>query len=380
MPFAFIDMDLFNENIRQILQRTGDKKIRVASQAIRCTHILKYILNSNPLFEGVMCYTAQEAVYLSQQGFNNLLIGYPTLQKQDLEAICEELKKGKEIILTIDSPGHLHRLNKIAASFELKVPVCVEIDMSTDFSRTHFGAWRSTIRTVEDMLSLLAEARPLTHIQIVALMGYEAQLAEIADTYQGQMLKARSIRNMKKRSIPMIHQRRQAIASYLEETNIDLKFVNGGGTGSLESTIKDHSVTELTIGSAFFSPALFDNFDHFKHLPATAFAVQIVRRPKKGVYACLGGGYIASGPTSMDKSPVIYLPKGAILTPEEGAGEIQTPIIYHGEERLALGDPVFMRHSKSGELCEHFNELYLVSEGKVVDKVQTYRGEGKCFL
>jgi D-serine deaminase-like pyridoxal phosphate-dependent protein len=98
------------------------------------------------------------------------------------------------------------------------------------------------------------------------------------------------------------------------------------------------------------------------------------------LYTCLGGGYVASGSAGTEKLPRPYLPDGAALLPLEGAGEVQTPVRYRGPERLALGDPIFMRHSKAGELCEHFNTLLLVMAGRVVGEVPTYRGEGQVFL
>jgi D-serine deaminase-like pyridoxal phosphate-dependent protein len=68
------------------------------------------------------------------------------------------------------------------------------------------------------------------------------------------------------------------------------------------------------------------------------------------------------------------------LIDQEGAGEVQTPVIYTGAEHLHLGDPVFLRHSKAGELCERFKSLLLVQGGKVTGEVLTYRGEGQCFV
>ena len=59
---------------------------------------------------------------------------------------------------------------------------------------------------------------------------------------------------------------------------------------------------------------------------------------------------------------------------------MQTPICYTGGAALSLGDPIFMRHSKAGELCERFNTLLLVSDGAVVGEAPTYRGEGQAFL
>jgi D-serine deaminase-like pyridoxal phosphate-dependent protein len=139
-------------------------------------------------------------------------------------------------------------------------------------------------------------------------------------------------------------------------------------------------VTEITVGSAFYSPTLFDSYRDFRYLPAAGFAIEIVRRPRGDLYTCLGGGYVASGVAGPDRLPHPYLPMGAHLLALEGAGEVQTPVRYTGGEELSLGDPIFLRHAKAGELCERFTHLLLVADGTVVDVATTYRGDGQCFL
>jgi D-serine deaminase-like pyridoxal phosphate-dependent protein len=160
----------------------------------------------------------------------------------------------------------------------------------------------------------------------------------------------------------------------------DLEFVNGGGTGSLHTTRAEPAVTEITVGSGFYSPALFDSYRDFRYQPAAGFAIEIVRRPQPDIYTCLGGGYIASGAAGKEKLPEAYLPQGAKLEALEGAGEVQTPVRYRGAEKLDIGDPIFLRHAKAGELCERFTHLLLVRDGKVVETVTTYRGDGRNFL
>ncbi|MGH2481403.1 MAG: amino acid deaminase/aldolase, partial [Ktedonobacteraceae bacterium] len=163
-------------------------------------------------------------------------------------------------------------------------------------------------------------------------------------------------------------------------SGLTLRFVNGGGTGSQLSTCIEAVVTEVTVGSGFYSPTLFDNYKDFRYQPAVGYAIEIVRKPAPGTYTCLGGGYIASGAIGADKQPQPYLPAGAKLTPSEGAGEVQTPVNYSGNHRLDLGDPIFMRHAKAGEICERFTHLVLVQQGQIVDEITTYRGDGQCFL
>ena len=159
-----------------------------------------------------------------------------------------------------------------------------------------------------------------------------------------------------------------------------LRFVNAGGTGSLESSSAEPWVSELTAGSGLFGPALFDDYTRFRPRPAAFYTLPIVRRPGTGVVTALGGGYPASGPAGADRLPRPWWPAGLKLDPQEGAGETQTPLRGAVANTLKIGDRVWMRHAKAGELCERFNRLYLVSGNRIVDEVPTYRGEGQCFL
>ena len=211
-------------------------------------------------------------------------------------------------------------------------------------------------------------------------MGYEAQIAGLGDNFVGQRIKNMIVQQLKRRSIREVAARRAALVERVRSYGVALRFVNGGGTGSIATTCEENAVTEITVGSAFYSPTLFDNYRDFRYRPAAGFAVEIVRHPQPSIYTCLGGGYIASGSAGPEKLPQPYLLQGATLDALEGAGEVQTPVRYTGTIALEVGDPVFMRHSKAGELCERFTHLLLVKDGAVVDEVTTYRGDGQCFL
>jgi D-serine deaminase-like pyridoxal phosphate-dependent protein len=240
--------------------------------------------------------------------------------------------------------------------------------------------WRSAVQTAEQALAVVAAVQESSHVKLAGLMGYEAQIAGIADAKPGSAFMNGLMRFLKRQSQPQVTARRQAVVAAVQVAGVTLRFVNGGGSGSLQSSGAETAVTELTAGSAFYAPGLFTNYTDYEYYPAAGYAIQIVRQPRPDIYTCLGGGYIASGDAGADRLPQPFLPTGAKLMPFEGAGEVQTPIRYDGPVQLELGDPIFMRHAKAGELCEHFNQLLLIANDQIVDTVNTYRGEGCNFL
>jgi D-serine deaminase-like pyridoxal phosphate-dependent protein len=380
MPFAYLDLDLLEQNIRQVVARADGKRVRLASKSLRSVAVIQRILASDACFHGIMCYTAHEAVFLASHGFADLLIGYPAWNEQDIGAVARATQNGAHITLMVDSIEHIEQIEVVASQHEVRLPVCLEIDMSMDLPGLHFGVWRSPVHNAEQARPIIERIQAKQHVWLDGIMGYEAQIAGVCDNFPGHKAKNTVVQGLKKRSIHEIAERRAAVVELIKSFDLELRFVNGGGTGSIVSTRAEQVVTEITVGSGFYAPALFDNYRDFHYQPAAGYAIEIVRRPHPHIYTCLGGGYIASGSTGPEKQPLPYLPEGAKLETLEGAGEVQTPIRYEGPVTLQIGDPIFMRHSKAGELCERFTHLLLVKDGAVVDEVTTYRGDGQCFL
>lgn len=378
MPFAFLDMDLFRQNAKDILARAGSKNIRIASKSIRCRKALDDLLAFHDQVQGLMTFSAPETVWLSKLGYDDLLLAYPIFHPEDIREICMEVAKGKQIMLMADSVEHVRQLGAVAKEVGVRLPICLELSMAMEIPGIYFGVFRSPMNTEEKALEIHKVIKETPSVRLNSVMGYEAQVAGLGDRTPGLGIKGPAVRFLKKRSIKYVAKLRALVIEALEKDGAELEVVNGGGTGSMESTREEDCVTEITVGSGFFSSHLFDYYDNFKHLPAAGYAIEVVRKPADGIYTCLGGGYVASGSAGKEKLPLPYLPSGAKLHPNEGAGEVQTPILYKGN--LNLGDPVFLRHCKAGELCERFDSLLVVENGKITSETPTYRGEGKCFL
>src|SRR6266851_10287525 len=84
LPFAFVDIDLLEQNVREVTRRAAGKQVRLASKSIRSVSILERLFHSSPdCFRGIMCYTAGEAAFLATRGLDDLLIGYPAWHEHD---------------------------------------------------------------------------------------------------------------------------------------------------------------------------------------------------------------------------------------------------------------------------------------------------------
>jgi D-serine deaminase-like pyridoxal phosphate-dependent protein len=382
-PFAFVDLDAVWSNAADMLRRAGGKQIRIASKSVRCRPILQRLLDLDPAFDGLLTFTLPETLWLWEQGVRDLVLGYPTTDAAcltRLARITAEDPEGAPVVM-VDSPEHLDLIESAAASFVAPIRVAIDVDVSWWPLGGLFkiGPKRSPIRTADQAATLAREIERRERVKLAGLMAYEGQIAGVGDDVPGKAIANAAIRAMQSASLKDVRARRAEIVAAVGAVS-ELEFVNGGGTGSIELTAAEGAVTEVAAGSGFYAPVLFDHYRSFELAPAAMFALPVVRKPSARVATALGGGYLASGVGAKDRMPVPHLPPGLRLDPLEGTGEVQTPLLGFAAERLSVGDRVYLRHIKAGELCERFNRLYLVTGSTIRDEVPTYRGEGKAFL
>ncbi len=379
-PFAFVDLDAMWHNAAGMLSRAEALPIRVATKSVRCRDVLRRILDHHPRFSGLMTYTLAESVWLHEQGFGNILLAYPTVDRDALRR-WGALEGDDTPAVMVDCIEHLDLIDECVPSPARRLRVCMDIDLGyrRAAGRLRFGPLRSPLRDAEDARALAGEIMRRRSMVLVGMMGYEGHVAGVGDKPTGKPMRGVAIGAMQNRWMEDVRVRREALVSAVSAMT-PLDFVNGGGTGSLHLTAEEECVTEVAAGSGFYAPALFDNYSAFSLRPAAMFATPVVRRPGPEVVTVLGGGYVASGVAGTDRLPIPYLPRSMSLDTMEGAGEVQTPLHGFAAKHLRIGDMVYMRHAKAGELCEHFNSLLLVSGGEIVDEVPTYRGEGNAFL
>jgi D-serine deaminase-like pyridoxal phosphate-dependent protein len=373
-PFAFVDLDALEANAAEMLGRAGGKPIRVASKSVRCCEVMRRIEAIDSQFQGLLCLTLPEALHLSAEGFRDLVVAYPTVDRKAISALGQLAAGASDTAavptLMVDDPAQLDVIESAAgsgSSVRIKVAIDVDAGFHTARGLVQIGPKRSPIRTPEQARKLAEEIVSRPRLELDGLMAYEGQIAGVGDATPGGGLRNKAIRSMQARSAAELRERRAAVVAAVESV-APLRFVNGGGTGRRETTAADPSVTEVAAGSGF------------SLTPAAFFTLPVVRRAAPGSVTALGGGYVASGAPSADRLPVPYLPEGLHLDKNEGAGEAQTPLLGEASLRLRVGDRVYMRHSKAGELCERFNSLYLIRGDGIEAEAPTYRGEGFAFL
>jgi D-serine deaminase-like pyridoxal phosphate-dependent protein len=388
-PLAVVDLAAFDDNADDLVRRAAGRPIRVASKSVRCRTLLDRVL-ARPGFAGLLCYSLREALWLCAQGTSDdLVVGYPTADRGALaELAADPLARGR-ITLMADSAEQLDLVDEAVGTGHPELRICLDLDASwrplswsAVSGAVHIGVRRSPLYAPEQAVSLARTVLARPGFRLAGAMSYEAQIAGLGDAPPGRPLRAAALRLIQRLSVAELRERRGETIRLLQAL-APLEFVNGGGTGSLETTAADPSVTEVTAGSGLMGPTLFDAYRRFSPRPALLYALPVVRRPAAQVATLFSGGYIASGPPGRDRQPSPYLPAGLKLIGTEGAGEVQTPVRGAAAATLRVGDRVWLRHAKAGELAERFNDYHLIEsaslDGAPARPVPTYRGEGQCF-
>ena len=369
-PLAALDVAALARNADALARRAAGKPIRVASKSVRCRWVLEDAL-ARPGFAGVMSYALAEAVWLAGLGHTDILVGYPTADRATLRQLAADEAALAAVTLMIDSTEQLDFIEAHAGGASRPIRLCLDVDASLRIGPAHLGVRRSPVRTPAQAAAIAAEVRRRHAFALVGVMFYEAQIAGLPDTSPAVAL-------VKRRSADELSLRRSAVVAGIGAAGAELEFVNSGGTGSLEVSAADPAVTEVTAGSGLYSPTLFDGYRAFESDPAMFFALPVVRRPAGDIATAFGGGYIASGPAKRSRQPAPIADDLSLIR-TEGAGEVQTPVRGSAARDLAVGDRIWLRHAKAGELLERFDDVHLVEGSTCLGAVPSYRGEGKNF-
>src|SRR4051794_38762725 len=250
-------------NADEMLRRARGKPIRIATKSIRCRALIERILARDELFRGLLTFTLPETLWLAEQGYEDMVVAYPTADTEALAqlAVQSAANPAAAPVLMVDCPQHLDLIESVLGSGAGPVRVCMDVDAGwwPLGGRMKVGPKRSPVHSLEQAVELARDIQRRAQLELVGLMAYEGQIAGVGDRPPGRRFRAAQLRFMQRRSIKELLVRRGRIVVAVHES-ARLEFVNGGGTGSLEETASDPSVTELAAGSGFYAPTLFDHY------------------------------------------------------------------------------------------------------------------------
>lgn len=388
-PLMVVDLDALDANAADLVRRAAphgdDRPIRVASKSLRVPDLIRRALAASG-FRGVLAYTLAEALWLvEQQVSDDVVVAYPSVDRAALARLAASPAARAAITVMVDSVEQVGFLPRPVDGSRLRVAIDIDAGLRLGGGHgAHLGPKRSPLLSAEAVTALARTVVERPGLALVGVMTYEGQVAGLPDDAPGQRLRSLLVRRMKSLSVRQLGPRRAEIAVALDlllaqAGEPPLAFWNAGGSGSLETSAADPVVTEVTAGSGLLVPTLFDHYRAFAPRPAAYFGVPVTRRPGPGVVTVHGGGLVASGPAGPDRLPTPWAPAGLALTTLEGAGEVQTPLVGETADRLSIGDLVWFRHAKSGELFEHTPTAWLLSGDRIVGSAATYRGHGLGF-
>ncbi len=374
-PMVICDLDAFNQN----LERVGNyltkvkKSLRLCTKSVRVPELVNKV-EKEDFVNGIFTYNSAEALFYAENyEIKDILLGYPTMSKVDVDELCKAASiDGVSITVVVDDIKQINLLEEFAVKNNVEFNTLIEIDVADKLFGRNVGVYRSPIRAPKAAVKLAQIISKANNLYFRGIMGYEAQNASIGDD------KA-LFRFAKKRSRKHVNIWRQNFVDALTKAGLKPEIVNGGGSGCFQETATETSITEIGIGSLLFKSHIFDSINSLNEfLPSVFFVIQIVRKTKENIATAFSGGYVSSG--SVRAIPIPVIPKNIITSKDEEFGEVQTPFIFDPKKReLNLGDPIFCRFGKAGEPLEHFNEILIYSKGKLIDSYKTYRGYGKRF-
>src|SRR5580658_8379311 len=188
-PLALVDLDAFDRNAADLTRRAGHLPIRVATKSLRCRYLIERAL-ARPGYQGVMCYSLAEALWLHAAGTSNdVLVAYPTVDRTALRALAADEEARQHVTIMVDSAGQLDVVDQALGDGHPELRVCLELDVSwrplAGRPLVHIGTRRSPLFSPRQAADFAAAVTRRPGFRLVGVMGYEGQIAGLGDAPPG---------------------------------------------------------------------------------------------------------------------------------------------------------------------------------------------------
>src|SRR5699024_6937385 len=143
-PFAVVDADALARNSTDLVRRAGGKPLRVATKSVRVRHVIERVLAHDGL-TGATTYSLAESNWLADQGVGDILLAYPTTDREALRDLVADERRARTITLMVDGADTLDWIEHTLGTRRPPIRVCLEVDASMRVGSVHLGVRRSPV-------------------------------------------------------------------------------------------------------------------------------------------------------------------------------------------------------------------------------------------
>ncbi|MCP4643454.1 MAG: hypothetical protein GY851_23605 [bacterium] len=374
LPCALVDLDVLDDHADSVAAMADGKSIRVDSRFLRCAPLLERLMSRRPEFGGVVVSSAAEAVFLSLRGFDDLLIARPVWGEADTSGIMDVLHLGKKVVCAVDCLAHSEHLNTVGQDFNTVVSVAMEVDVCPRYAAFLTSGLRSGVSMPRQAAELAATIAEAPFLRLAGIVGHVPVTAAGDSWLKRVPLRGLICAALMRRARATATARRKSFVEAVAAGTRELDFVTGCAPCSGTLAEADDTVTEWAAGSELVDPAISAPCEGPGMSPAAGLAVEVVRTRSGGRVECRGTcGF------PQTRNGIRPLPAGSRVASAGPNGPLVVRHAPGANTVLEHGSPVILLTNDTPSLFESTNTILLVSDGRVVDEVPTYRGEGQCL-
>jgi len=349
-PCLTIDIDVLNDNLTrmQAAVQAAGKSLRPHAKTHKCSLLAREQIRAGAV--GICAAKISEAEALAEAGVPGILVTGPVVSGPKIERLAAVLAKDPTVMVVVDHPANVGRLNEAMQARGLALNVLLDIDV---------GMGRTGVRP-ESALEL---ADRIIHAGNLRLKGVQA--------YAGFVQHIQAYPERKKASMECM---RRAADSFLKLRDREpaCKIFSGTGTGTYDIDIQIAELTELQVGSYAVMDAEYLNiaahddpvrFSDFKPSLTLLTTVVSVNQPEfVTVDAGLKCLYRHGG------TPFVVTPGFTDLRYDWSGDEYGKLIRRESGELPGLGEVLEVVTSHCDPTINQFDSFYITRGEKVVDR------------
>jgi D-serine deaminase-like pyridoxal phosphate-dependent protein len=306
-PQLLVDLDGVDRNLAFMFSagRRYGVKVRVHFKSLKCTGLARYIAERGA--DGFLCAKLNEAAALVEAGLTDVLLANEVVGPHKLKRLAA-LAKRSALRVCVDDPGNVKDIAAACAEAGSIIGVLVEVDV---------GMGRCGVAPGLPALELARHVMSFKNLRFDGLQGYDGHLQYIPDMAERE-------RRSRDAMQAFVNTRR-----LLEEAEIPVAVVTGGGTGTWEFVASTPGVTEIQPGSFVLMDAAYQQLR--PEFPATQSILCTVVSRRPGRYVLDAGSKAIS--KDFGTPQIKWRPGDEVLKLAEEHTIVQSP-----DESVKVGD------------------------------------------